>query len=186
MATRFGTLRHNDIGTGVDCRLGMRLGLDLTDQLGAGGFDLAGKQSRIGERDHQRGGRMGQRLFQQFGMLCQRPGDEAATDPRIARRGKFTVEPRGIAIAAAKNAKSTGGGNGSRQFAASNEAHRCAQDRMGDAKPIGQPCAQHLDGKRDKVALIGAPDFFQQPIGRRPANHRRGKFIVFISKFGVR
>jgi hypothetical protein len=98
--------------------------LHLADQKRARFLDRRRERRRRSERQHQRRGRMREHEVQQFRPALQRPGDEAAADPRIAGGGKFPLQPLAVAIAAADQPEPTRGGDGGRQPPARGKAHR--------------------------------------------------------------
>ena len=136
VAAGLGALGHDDVRAGFQSRARVGDGLHLTDQHAAGGADRGREGCRIAEREHQGGGRVGKHLVQQMRLACQRPGDEAAADARIAGGYEFVIEPRRIAIAAADQPEPARRRDGGGEPAPRHAAHGREQDGVPDVEPF--------------------------------------------------
>ena len=145
MAARLAALRDDHVGAFAQHLARLSDALNLTDDKRAGPLDARNKGCRVAERQHHGGWRVTKRLVEHRRTPRHGPGDETATDPLIARRIKFTVDPLGLGITAADEAQSAPRADRGRERAARNKSHRRQQDRMPDAEPLGQSRAQgHL------------------------------------------
>jgi hypothetical protein len=94
-------LRNDDLGAGIKRLDGVIAALHLTDEHDPLRLDALRERPRIAEREHQCGRAMGEHKIEQARLFGERPGDEAAAHPLVARRGKFPFEPSLLPVAAA-------------------------------------------------------------------------------------
>ena len=86
-------------------------------------------------------------------MLCETPGKEPASDPRIARANPFPFSPATVSITATKQTQPTRVADCGGEPPAGNKVHRCEWDRMFNTEYLGQAVA---DGH-----LLVAPDIIK-------------------------
>jgi hypothetical protein len=92
---------------------------------------------RTAEREHDRGGLVGENGVEQPRALRQAPGDEAAADPGVACTSPFPFDPAIVAVAATELAEPTGLADRGGEPAAGDEVHGGKQDRVLDAERAG-------------------------------------------------
>jgi len=95
---------------------------------------------------------MNENTIQQVRVLRETPGDEPTPDPRITRMNPFRLNPITVSIPATEQAQAAGMADCGGEPPASNDVHRCEQDRMFDAEYLCQAIADgHLLLLRDWV-----------------------------------
>jgi hypothetical protein len=142
---RFGALRDDHVGAFFEHPARLRQALHLADDRYAGRLDACNVGRGVAEGEHQRRRPVAEREIEHFRLLRQRPGDEAAADALVSRRGEFALEPVGsgyFCVAAAEQAEAAGAADRAGKRAAGSAAHRRRQNRMADAEELGQPRPQ--------------------------------------------
>src|SRR5438105_11680883 len=141
MSASLGALRRDDFGAGIAGALCAIEILNLADEFYARPLDLLSEWPLIAEGKHEDGGLSCERLVEEFGIERHAPGDVADADPDIAGGTELLVHPvfaavagLRISIAAADDSKPARLRHRRCKLAAGNAAHRCEEDRMGDAE----------------------------------------------------
>jgi hypothetical protein len=111
---------------------------------------------------------MSQRGVEQAGLFGERPRDEAAADPPVARRGKLPLEPLLVAVAAADQPEAAGLAHRPGQATAGDAAHRRQQHRVRDVKLFSKAGAQRhgrvlLQSPATRPSILSDTELFAMP-----------------------
>src|SRR5208282_1763206 len=155
VAPRLAAFGDDNVGTRFDCLAQVSDTLHLTDQRHAERPDFRRMRLELSEREHHGGWPLGQYLVEQLRIPSHGPGDETTANPRFACCCELRLEPTGVAIAAANEAKSPRFGYGGSEPSARKHVHGRRKNRVLDSKLRGQPCLQSHRTLRTRGGLVG-------------------------------
>ena len=143
MSAGLSALRDNDGGARIDRDSHVIEILALADQRNVGFVDLSCERHRIAEREHKRRRFPRQGLRHDLRRALGGPSNESDANTLLGCSIELLGKPRGVAVSATDQPERTRSTDRSRQSAAASKRHRGRDDRMGDAKRLGEPSRNH-------------------------------------------
>ena len=143
MSAGLSALRDNDGGARIDRDSHVIEVLALADQRNVGFVDLSLERHRIAEREHKRRRFPRQSLRHDLRRALGGPSNESDANTLVGCSIELLSKPRCVAVSATDQPERTRSTDRSRQGAAASKRHRGRDDRMGDAKRLGEPSRNH-------------------------------------------